>query len=144
MIICSFVNHNLINVFYQQDWDLASVGLSEVNNKHSDELKTTASTVYEPAEDTFLMLDSLQQDLENIIRSRLLYLKADASLSTCSEPLLVVELGSGLGLLSAAVAKAIRDCDISASVGAHCVAVDVNPAACCATAHTCKLNGVMV
>lgn len=98
--------------------------------------------MYEPAEDTFLMLDALQQDLEHIIRNRLLYQRADTSLSSCSEPLLVVELGSGAGLLSAAVAKAIRDCD--APAGAHCVAVDVNPAACCATAHTCKLNGVMV
>lgn len=93
--------------------------------------------MYEPAEDTFLVLDALQLDLERMIRGRLLYENA----STC-EPLLVVEMGSGAGLIITAIAKALSNASIV--VGCHCVAVDLNPAACLATAETCKLNGVQV
>lgn len=68
----------------------------------------------------------------------------DTSLSTTCEPLLVVELGSGAGLLSAAVAKILRTENAPFSIGAHCIAVDLNPAACHATAQTCRLNNVQV
>lgn len=97
--------------------------------------------MYEPAEDTFLVLDALQLDFEQIIYKRFCY---GASLSTMCQPLLVVELGSGAGLLSAAVAKILRTENAPFSIGAHCVAVDLNPAACHVTAQTCKLNDVQV
>lgn len=101
--------------------------------------------MYEPAEDTFLVLDALQQDLESIVHNRLICQKNIIESSSISDgPLLVVELGSGAGLLTAAIAKALRDDDVSATVGAHYIAVDVNPAACQATAQTCLLNGVQV
>lgn len=101
--------------------------------------------MYEPAEDTFLVLDALQQDLESMVHNRLIcQKKMIKSSSICDGPLLVVELGSGAGLITAAIAKALRDDDISASVGAHYIAVDVNPAACQTTAQTCILNGVQV
>jgi release factor glutamine methyltransferase len=119
------------------DWDLSSVN----NGSDSDGFGMTASTVYEPAEDTFLMLDALQLDLEYMIRSRLHY--ATSASIKCG-PLLVVELGSGTGLLTAAVAKALHEDDKSATVGAHCIAVDLNPAACHTTVQTCKLNKVQI
>lgn len=100
--------------------------------------------MYEPAEDTFLVLDALQQDLESIVHNRLICLKNIESSSISAGPLLVVELGSGAGLLTAAIAKALRDDVVSATFGAHYMAVDVNPAACEATAQTCLLNGVQV
>lgn len=85
------------------------------------------------------MLDALQQDLEHTVLSRLL-----ARPSTKCGPLLVIELGSGAGLIITAIAKALRDNEELASVGTYCVAVDLNPAACCTTAQTSKLNGVQV
>lgn len=112
-------------------------------NSHEDGLETAASSVYEPAEDTFLMLDALQLDLEHIVTDRLTCQnRAVTDLSLKSGPLLVVELGCGTGLLTAAVGKALRDCGEKA--GVYSLAVDVNPAACHVTAQTCQLNGVQV
>ncbi|XP_025418282.1 hemK methyltransferase family member 2 [Sipha flava] len=112
------------------------------NISNEEGLETAASTVYEPAEDTFLMLDALQLDLEHIVIDRLTCQnKAVADPCLKRGLLLVVELGCGAGLLTAAVGKALHSCE---SVGVHCLAVDVNPAACHATAQTCQLNGVQV
>lgn len=98
--------------------------------------------MYEPAEDTFLMLDALQLDLEHIVINRLTC-QNKAVTDSCLKggPLLVVELGCGAGLLITAIGKALQGCG---SVGVHCLAVDVNPAACHATVQTCQLNGVQV
>lgn len=97
--------------------------------------------MYEPAEDTFLILDALQLDLEKTVCDRLRC--ADSSSSKCG-PLLIVELGSGAGIIATAVAKALSLSDAPFAVGTHCVAVDSNPAACIVTAQTCKLNNVEV
>lgn len=113
---------------FEQDWVCSNEGPS-------------AATVYEPSEDTFLMLDALQQDLEHTVLGRLL---STAHPSTKCGPLLIIELGSGAGLIITAVAKALRDNESLATIGTHCVAVDLNPAACCATAQTSKLSGVQV
>lgn len=114
---------------------------------NNEPLNTTVASVYEPSEDTFLVLDALQLDLEHTVRDRLLCQSiSDENLSSKNEPLLVVELGCGAGLLSAAVSKALRN-DILTNmtdIGVHCVAVDINPAACHATARTCFLNSVQV
>jgi len=87
------------------------------------------------------MLDALQLDLELVIRDRLLH---DAVVSIEGKPLMVIELGSGAGLVITAVAKALSDCKTCGVVGVYCVAVDLNPAACLATARTCELNDVQV
>jgi release factor glutamine methyltransferase len=121
-----------VDHFYNQLWNISN----------EEGLETAASTVYEPAEDTFLMLDALQLDLEHIVIDRLTCQnKAVADPCLKRGLLLVVELGCGAGLLTAAVGKALHSCE---SVGVHCLAVDVNPAACHATAQTCQLNGVQV
>jgi len=102
----------------------------------------TSPAVYEPAEDTFLMLDVLELDLEQVIKTRLS--KTNIGSSDKCGPLLVIELGSGFGILTAAISKALSDSLSSYAVGAHCIAVDMNPTACLKTIMTCKLNGVEV
>lgn len=98
---------------------------------------TASAHVYEPAEDTFLMLDTLQLDLERIVHNRLLQQdKCDDNSSVKDRSLLVIELGSGAGLVITSVAKALRK--------AHCIAVDMNPVACLATVQTSKLNDIHV
>ncbi|RZF34010.1 hypothetical protein LSTR_LSTR012355 [Laodelphax striatellus] len=78
--------------------------------------------VYEPSEDTFLLLDALEAELPRLVGG---------------SARLVVELGSGAGLVIAAVSRALQG-------GAHCVAVDINPAACRATQATAALNDARV
>lgn len=129
-----------VHIFYEQDWLSNNVGFVAIPD--GSKVDDFGTTVYEPAEDTFLMLDALQLDLERMVRYRLLG-GAELAMTKCG-PLLVVELGSGAGLLTAAVSKALNDSEKCGAIGAHCVAVDLNPAACLATAQTCKLNGSQV
>lgn len=77
--------------------------------------------IYEPAEDSFLLLDALEKDLEN--------LKSE-------QPTFCVELGPGSGILIAAIAKYIPQ--------TFCIGVDVSPYACRASQSTAKENGVGV
>lgn len=74
--------------------------------------------VYEPAEDSFLLIDALEQDL-TLLRSL--------------NPSLCVEVGSGSGVVITAVAKALRG-------SCYCVAVDINPVACDITQRTARHN----
>lgn len=78
--------------------------------------------VYEPAEDTFLMMDALEKDAD-FLRAR--------------RPLLCVEVGSGSGAL-------ITFLDSIIGSLTHYIATDINPMAAQCTSQTAKQNGVEV
>lgn len=124
---------------FVQDYSITE----EISIENNEEFVATPS-VYVPAEDTFLMLDALQMDLQQVVRSRLSKNKIGTDSFAKCGPLLVVELGSGFGLLIAAISKCLRDNLSSILVGAHCIAVDINPTACYKTISTCQLNDVKV
>lgn len=84
-------------------------------------LKSTQD-VYEPAEDSFLLLDALEADL-SIIRDK--------------KPTVVLEVGSGSGIIITALAKALNN-------SAHCIAVDISKQACQTTQETAGLNSALV
>lgn len=73
--------------------------------------------VYEPAEDSFLLLDALEADLSQLIDAK---------------PVVCVEIGSGSGVIITAVAKSLRE--------SACFAVDINPHACAVTKRTANVN----
>uniref|UniRef100_A0A1B6HXM7 Methyltransferase HEMK2 n=1 Tax=Homalodisca liturata TaxID=320908 RepID=A0A1B6HXM7_9HEMI len=78
--------------------------------------------VYEPAEDSFLLLDALESDLQYIKNRR---------------PSVVLEIGSGSGVIISAVAKALDNT-------AYCIAIDISESACKVTQETAAINCTQV
>lgn len=78
--------------------------------------------IYEPSQDTFLLLDALESDLpyiENVL-----------------QPSLCLEIGSGSGVIITALSKRLKN--------TQCLATDINIHACLATYRTANKNNVDV
>ncbi|XP_020289423.1 hemK methyltransferase family member 2 [Pseudomyrmex gracilis] len=91
-----------------------------VVNLSEEELKT----VYEPSEDSYLLIDALEADLE-ILQGM--------------KPVICLEIGSGSGIVITALAMALKK-----HHKAHFIAIDINPDACKATRRTSLTNTVNV
>ena len=94
----------------------------------------TWSSVYEPAEDTWLLIDAFVADARRLV-------------SLSPPPSLLLELGSGSGAVCASALLALRGA--AASLGVtfpppQCLAADLSPAACAATLRTAGAHGVAV
>jgi len=85
-----------------------------------EELKT----VYEPSEDSYLLIDALETDLEILHTIK---------------PRICLEIGSGSGIIITALAMALKR-----RHNVHFIAVDINPDACRATRRTSLVNTVDV
>jgi release factor glutamine methyltransferase len=82
--------------------------------------------VYEPAEDTFILMDALEAHI--------------TSLPNTNKPFIVVELGCGSGCVSTFVGLALEE--LLPSIKPVILAVDINPFACEATKKTAVRNSV--
>ncbi|VDN03856.1 unnamed protein product [Thelazia callipaeda] len=85
----------------------------------TDEQRTS---VYEPADDTFLLLDALEEDIEALRKL---------------DPVVVIEIGSGSGVVSAFCQQLLRQPVIN-------FATDMNFYALKCTQNTAQLNNVLV
>uniref|UniRef100_A0A1A9V6W2 Methyltransferase HEMK2 n=1 Tax=Glossina austeni TaxID=7395 RepID=A0A1A9V6W2_GLOAU len=90
---------------------------------YTDHLSDTDyENVYEPSQDTFLLLDALEIDLKFIEQEL--------------KPNLCLEIGPGTGIIITALAKRLSS--------TLCLAIDINRFATCATKLTAQRNGAEV
>lgn len=78
--------------------------------------------VYEPSEDSFLLLDALEKDMQNIISHK---------------PLVCVEIGVGSGVIITALKQLLK-------FSTHCIGVDISSFACNTAQKTSKVNKVSI
>jgi release factor glutamine methyltransferase len=76
-----------------------------------------SDNVYEPSDDSFLLVDALQKN---------------ACLWLSKRPSIVLEIGSGSGYVICSAARMLKH----RGIHSHLIAVDINPAACSATLQT--------
>ena len=81
--------------------------------------------VYEPAEDSFLLLDALEKDLEIMSNQ-------DNEQKKSPPPVFCLEIGSGSGIISTGLASVLPNSMI--------FACDINPHACLASQKTSEIN----
>ncbi|KAK6618703.1 hypothetical protein RUM43_013094 [Polyplax serrata] len=99
----------------QQKYTITTPDLTHIKNSDWD-------YVYEPAEDTFFLLDTLEQELKYIYQKK---------------PTIVLEVGSGSGTIISALSKVFNS-------HSHCIAIDVNSHACKMTKNTSSQNHCLV
>jgi release factor glutamine methyltransferase len=101
---------------------------------------TEFSSLYEPAEDTYLLCDSLSQDLFNNQQgeeSMFSSSSSSSSLSSPPPPSLIVEIGSGSGTVSSHVINLLSEHGDPRPIT---LCIDISPIACNATLRTATAN----
>lgn len=75
--------------------------------------------IYEPSEDSFLLLDAIEKDMNHIVAQK---------------PLFCVELGVGSGVIITALSRLLK-------ASTHCLGIDISPYACGVAQKTAAVNG---